>query len=58
LATDQGEASEDAKCPPRHETRRQTCALRAQSGNRNEPTHGKKKRELLCIEWVIKMYSG
>jgi len=58
LPRDRGEASEDAKCPPTHETRRQTCALRAQSGDRNEPAHGKKKREWLCIEWVIIRYSG
>jgi len=54
---DRGGVSKGAKCPPRHETRRQTCTLRAQSGDRNEPAHGKKKREWLCIEWVTKRYS-
>jgi len=39
---DWGEVSEDAKCPPRHEKRRQTCALRAQSGTVTSPHMGKR----------------
>jgi len=39
---DRGEVSEDAKCPERHETRRQTCAVRARSGNVTSPLMGKR----------------
>jgi len=55
---DRGEVSEVEKCPPRHEMRRQTFALRAQSGDSNEHAYGKNKCEWLCIEWVRERYSG
>jgi len=38
---DRGEVNEDAKCPPRHETRRQSCALCAKIGTITSPHMGK-----------------
>jgi len=52
-----GEVREGEKCPPRHETRRPLCALRAQIGDCDGPAHEKNDSEWSSFEWVIKRYS-